>query len=435
MNRGDLIIYCSAESKRLKYVLDWLFREVYQLEYTVVSEAADVSDIVISYGTALTGTISIPDGGLLFQDGIRAEADRAGTWQGIPTIFSLPSSCTLPFDLFSALFFLLTRYEEYLPYTADKHDRYPHEGSILYRLNALHRPLVDEWVRAFGELLASSTPYKPDLGSSSYVSSYDIDIAYSLKAKGIRRFAGGLARDLLSGKMADAKERVLVSLGSTQDPFDSFEWILSTHASLEIRPFFFILAAGGATGFDKNNLIDGASMKSLIPLLAQSGQLGLHPSYYSFKPVIFATEKRKLETLTGLKITQSRQHYLRLKIPETYHLLLSQGITDDYSLGYGSSLGFRAGTGRSFPWYDLSKEEVTALRVHPFCFMDTTALFEEGLTAPQAFRKLEEMSSLIEKTGSTLTTVFHNFSLGADPQWTGWKEAYLAFLRKQAEQA
>ena len=100
-------------------------------------------------------------------------------------------------------------------------------------------------------------------------------------------------------------------------------------------------------------------------------------------------------------------------------------------MGYGSHLGFRAGTGNSFFWFDVEKDTVTPLRVYPFCFMDTTAHYEAKLSPADAFRKLEAMSKLLEHTGSTMITIFHNFSLGTSSEWRGWKQAYETFLQEK----
>jgi hypothetical protein len=102
-------------------------------------------------------------------------------------------------------------------------------------------------------------------------------------------------------------------------------------------------------------------------------------------------------------------------------------------MGYGSRSGFRAGTGRSFLWYDLTTESTTPLRVHPFCFMDSTAHFEEGLSPDEAFTKLDQMRARLMLTHSSLVTVFHNFSLGSDKGWDGWAERYEQFLKGTCE--
>jgi len=165
--------------------------------------------------------------------------------------------------------------------------------------------------------------------------------------------------------------------------------------------------------------------------VAKDGVIGIHPSYYSGEHDKMSKEKKMLEHIAGRNIHISRQHYIRMKIPQTYHLLLKNGITEDYSMGYGSHLGFRAGTGNSFFWYDLELEAVTTLRIHPFCFMDTTAHFEAKFSAMEAFEKLNTMSKILERTGSTLITVFHNFSLGTGNEWKGWRQAYENFLMEK----
>ena len=171
-------------------------------------------------------------------------------------------------------------------------------------------------------------------------------------------------------------------------------------------------------------------MQKLIKGFSREGTPGMHPSYFSSRQEIFLSEKEVLEKISAQKIHQSRQHYIRLHLPQTYYDLTARGIREDWSMGFGSKSGFRAGTGRSFFWYDLQGERPTLLRVHPFCFMDSTAHFEEGLTAEEAFNKLREMYLILKQTHSRLVTVFHNFSLGTDPQWRGWKEAYYRFLKE-----
>jgi hypothetical protein len=142
-------------------------------------------------------------------------------------------------------------------------------------------------------------------------------------------------------------------------------------------------------------------------------------------------EKKMLELVAGAEVKISRQHYIRLRVPDTYRQLQALGITEDYSMGYGGHLGFRAGTGSSFLWFDVANDAVTTLRIHPFCFMDTTAHYEHKLSAGEAFDKLKTMSTILQKTGSTLTSVFHNFSLGTSREWRGWRQAYENFLHER----
>jgi hypothetical protein len=38
------------------------------------------------------------------------------------------------------------------------------------------------------------------------------------------------------------------------------------------------------------------------------------------------------------------------------------------------------------------------------------------------------MTRILQRTGSTLITIFHNFSLGTDEGWKGWRNAYEQYV-------
>ena len=73
-------------------------------------------------------------------------------------------------------------------------------------------------------------------------------------------------------------------------------------------------------------------------------EVGIHPSYESnadSKRVEF--ELRHLEDALRTPVTKSRQHFLKMRLPDTIRHLAELGITDEYSMGYASESGFRAG--------------------------------------------------------------------------------------------
>jgi hypothetical protein len=170
-------------------------------------------------------------------------------------------------------------------------------------------------------------------------------------------------------------------------------------------------------------------MAALIKAFSEQALAGVHPSYYSdAQPEMLAEEKAVLESIIGRRITISRQHYMRLRFPQTYQALIAAGIEEDYSMGYSTHFGFRAGTSAAFPWYDLSEEGESKLRVRPFVFMDTTAHYDLGLSPEAAFDRLRRMRLQVEAVHGTLITIMHNFSLGTDQEWKGWRRAYERFL-------
>src|SRR6185436_12324127 len=58
-----------------------------------------------------------------------------------------------PFDIFSAVFYLLSRYEEYLPHEKDEYGRYAHENSLAYGQGFLNTPLINIWIEDFKKVL------------------------------------------------------------------------------------------------------------------------------------------------------------------------------------------------------------------------------------------------------------------------------------------
>jgi hypothetical protein len=431
-----LVVYSVNTSNRLKFTLDWLFKERLQLDYKITANEQDIAGLpfFVSYGKSFPGAISIPANGLLSQTGTPPCEPASGTWNDIPTLFDDASNTnTLPFDLFSAIFFLLSRYEEYIQYKPDKHGRFPPAESILYKKGWLQRPVVDEWVNAFRKLLQQTSGHPIDQTPFHFQPTYDIDMAYSHIHKGFSRIVGAYMRAMLKGDLRQISERLKVLKKKQKDPYDSFRWLRQLHREYDVKPRYFVLSAIKTTAFDKNIHPEHPAMMRVIKNLVRDGAVGIHPSYYSSQDDMVNTEKKLLENIAGRTIHSSRQHYIKLKMPDTYRLLLQNNIQEDFSMGYGSQLGFRAGTGSSFSWFDIEKDAFTPLRIHPFCFMDTTAHYETKLTPSEAFAKLDTMCKLLEKTGSTLITVFHNFSLGTSNEWKGWRQAYEQFLMEKSQ--
>ena len=437
-----VVVYSVFSSSRLTYVLDWLLTERLQLTYTLTSniEEATQAPFSIIYGQPLTGKVSVPAAGLLVTQNRSATSTlppvlpNVGEWIGMPTLFAADhDNHTLPFDIFSAIFYLISRYEEYLPYTPDKHGRYPVTESILYKNNWLERPLVDEWVSSFRKLLEKTWQTGINPSAFSFTPSYDIDMAYSHAYKGFKRIIGAYIKALLKGDVEQISHRTQVLKKKITDPYDSFAWTRHQHEAGQFSPLYFILCAHRTTAFDKNIHPKHPAMIRVIKQLSKEGTVGIHPSYYATHYDRVAKEKGTLHHITGKPINISRQHYIRLVLPTTYQVLMDNDITDDYSMGYGTHIGFRAGTGASFPWYDLEKDAVAPIRTHPFCFMDSTAHFDMHMDVHEAFSRLNKIADKLKETGSTLIPVFHNFSLGTDPQWQGWHTAYEQFLSEMAK--
>lgn len=433
MARPGILVFAETDSPRLRFALDWLLKERLQLDYSLTQNEAEAAahPYCISYGF-LENAASISCSGFLEETGISKPEILCEEWQGLHTLFhDAASPCDIQFDMLAAIFFLLSRYEEYQDFEPDEHGRFPATASLLFQHGVLDRPIIDEWVEAFRLFLQDIWKLELPAKPFSYQPSYDIDIAWSYQHKGWKRWLGGAFKELSTGNLPSLSRRMRVLRGKEDDPFNAFTWLASTHFNYGIQPIWFYLAALRPSPFDKNIAPLHPRMIALIRAFAEGAKTGIHPSYFSSgKPALLEEEKRIMERILGAPISISRQHFIRLRFPQTYQMLSQSDIQDDYSMGYPNQIGFRAGTGASFLWYDLSKEETSKLRLHPFVFMDTAAHYHLGLSAENAFEKLRAIAEKLKALNSELITVMHNFSLGSDKEWTGWKAQYEGFLKQ-----
>jgi hypothetical protein len=167
-------------------------------------------------------------------------------------------------------------------------------------------------------------------------------------------------------------------------------------------------------------------MQKLIQDLSAQYDLGIHPSYGSHESMnILEGEINMLAAAIHKPITKSRQHYIKFRLPETYINLIAAGITDDYSMGYASCNGFRAGTSNSFPWYHLPAEQETSLRVHPFVFMEATSRFYYKQNPGEAWQEWERLWHSVKAVNGTFISIWHNHMLGGQHESKDWRALFL----------
>ena len=333
------------------------------------------------------------------------------------------------FDLFAAVFYLITRYEEYLPHKKDMYGRYAHENSLAFREHFLSVPLVNTWLEDFRTLLAGREPLFNNIPSFRFIPTYDIDMAWSYLHKGMKRKLGAFVNSFVKGKWHAVSERSKVLRGKLQDPYDAYEWMDDLHNQYKLDPIYFFLVAHQTGKYDKNTSIHSPAFKSLVKTNASRYHIGLHPSWHSGDvPHWLINEKEWLEQMTGKTIDTSRQHYIRFALPQSYQRLITAGIRNEHSMGYGSISGFRASIASSYYWYDLKNDEATSLLIHPFCFMDANSYYEQKQTPEETAAELMKYYEAVRSVHGTMITIWHNSFLGAASEFNGWRQVYQQFI-------
>ena len=428
-----MIVYSHTLTPRLQYVIKFLSDYYHHpFKLTANEQVYSVSEdfkINYSHQKISEGEIYINPHALLFENEKRKVQVKSFDHKGHLAFFE--ASGDLHFDLFAAVFFLLSRYEEYLPHQKDQFGLYSYENSTAHREGFLQQPLVNIWLEVFRKTLVEKFPEISLVQNTfRFLPTYDIDIAWAYRNKGFKIHAGNVVRTILKGKWKVALERIRVVKGKITDPYDAYEWMDDLHQRYNLDPLYFFLVADEKGKYDKNTDIRNPEFQELVKRISSKYQTGIHPSWCSGDHTAqLPKEKKWLETLTHKHIHASRQHYLRFHLPATFQRLLNAGITHEYSMGYGQVNGFRASICTPYYWYDLEQEQSTSLIIHPFCFMDANAYYEQNLSPDEALNELKQFYTSIKEVNGTMITLWHNNFLGTAREFEGWREVYEQFIQ------
>jgi len=431
-----MLLYNSDITPRLKYIVDFISRELF-VEAMIITDEREkfinsnepkinYSDVEFSEAEFYIKPVS-----LLFEKGIRQQTIHCFELNYHKAFFQTQGDFS--FDIFAACFYLLSRYEEYLPHEKDEYNRYAYTNSLAHKEHFPDQPLVNIWLQELKQALKNKFSNIIFRHSSfQFIPTYDIDVAYSYLYKGWWRNTGGLVKSLGAGDWKFLKERLNVLRKKQRDPYDAYEWLDSLHLYCRVKPYYFFLVAKEQKGYDKNISPKETALQDLIQYHARGYTIGIHPSWQSNDDENLLKEEIEwLEYIADKKILHSRQHYIKLTLPETYRRLINAGIEKDFSMGYGSVNGFRASVASSFFWYDLEKEQQTQLQLFPFCFMDANSFYEQKCTAQQAMTELLNYYNAIKKVNGLMVTIWHNHFLGTDAKFAGWREVYEIFLKEE----
>ena len=151
-----MIVYSPSITSRLRYVSDFIGIQLTGNAFTLTSNKEEFDNsqelrINYSFDNANVNAFWLKPHGLLNEKGIR-EQDLA-CFDLDANIAFFRTDADLEFDIFSAIFYLLSRYEEYLPHSKDMYGRYAHDNSLAFKQNFLQVPLVNYWLQYFKEKL------------------------------------------------------------------------------------------------------------------------------------------------------------------------------------------------------------------------------------------------------------------------------------------
>lgn len=161
------------------------------------------------------------------------------------------------------------------------------------------------------------------------------------------------------------------------------------------RPSTFKLTLGNYS------IHDPRIVKIIRQLDALGWEIAVHGSYDSYDdPDMLKKEKTTLESILSKPIIGVRQHYLRLKIPNTWAYQKKAGFLYDSSYGYTDRVGHREG--RHIPFAPDNDNFI----VLPLTIMDGP-LFS-NFSLEDAWKRCNALIEDAENNNSLLNILWHN---------------------------
>ena len=298
---------------------------------------------------------------------------------------------------------------------------------MAYQNKFLKLPVVDIWAymlleelkKRFSDLEYADRAY-------TYISLIDVTTSHCFAYRGVVRGISGFLLDLAYLKFKRIAQRIMVWFNVKNDPYDNFDFLIQLHKKYKVHSMFFFQFASYST-YDKNVSTTNNKFRYLIKSIADYSKVSLVASYSSYEDVaLLKKEKNALSAVINRPVKYSRLRYNRSVVPDSYRNLVEAEFTDDYTMGYVSEIGFRAGTCTPFYFYDIPLEVQQPIMLHPFAVHDYALL--QSNNKPEIEGKVQEIKRSIQKVNGTFITVFSNELLGGNLK-INWKKLYLNILK------
>ncbi len=345
----------------------------------------------------------------------------------------------LNFDLFGTIFFLISRYEEAVSNSLDKHQRFLSTHSILQDTDLIEKPIGNEYIdflwRAmeylWPELIKKTRTFR-------LLPSHDIDHpSYywnkSLATIGKKSLGDILKRKKITLGISRFYNGLLSALDKNySDLFDLTDWIIDQSEKNNTKSAFYYIPIK-THEYDPGMPIDHCLVSDQWGKIHSRGhEIGYHPGYMTYNsPELLKRGlnvlKNQLEKLNiNYAHIGSRQHVLRWKTSTTARFLDNLKIKYDTTLGYADKIGFRCGVCYEFPMYDLENRKSLKLIQRPLVVMDVTALDSKymNLELSEAYDKIVKLKRSCQKHAGDFTILWHNTELLTEPK----KELYNQIL-------
>jgi peptidoglycan/xylan/chitin deacetylase (PgdA/CDA1 family) len=262
--------------------------------------------------------------------------------------------------------------------------------------------------------------------NSKFFLSHDVDWPFYVVGKTNLQMLKEVLTDTVKRQSLDSAYKKVKAIWTTrsgnlsEDPFNTFRWIMEQSEKAGIRSAFYFITQETARGLDGNySMYDPEIQQLLCEIHARGHEIGLHPSYHTY--VNPEHIKQQFEIL--LDVTQAngiyqetwggRQHYLRWKAPETWQYWDDAGLDYDSTLSYSDTPGFRSGVCYEHSVFNLVTRKHLKLKERPLIVMEQTVLYATymGLKEQEPLKLIRHFYKQCKRFNGDFTLLWHNSQL------------------------
>lgn len=406
----EILVYTNKLSPRKQYCFRHVCYRILGLKVsftTKIEEFIAFESMKFSYAKKPLGQeLFVEAYGLLDEEGFGDFDIKIDQWNDIPCFFRVSKDSSIPFDVFSASFYLLTRYEEYLPFVKDSAGGFPVEESTAFEEEFLHKPVVDLWAYQFLEVLKEKYPDVQFPNRTFNVSVHvAVHEAFAYRYKGMLRQIVGFLNQIILGDFHRAWQRIETQLRLKKDPYNIYDELVAYAKQEQITmKMFFQLS--DFSKLNRNINHHKTHYQRLIKSMADYFPTGLLPGAHAIKDnLIFKKEKQRWKEIAKQDLEAVLVKKFPLSFPESYINFEKAFIKEDYSMGYVQKLGFRAGTCTPFLFYNLNTEETTPLKIIPYVLNSEVFKTEE---VAEISKQLKKIKKDVQAVNGSLNLIFEN---------------------------
>jgi len=424
----EILVYIPKQTPRINYIFRHICGRILGFKVKFTSKVENFiafEGVKFSYAKKRLGNeVFVQKFGLLEELGINDLNFSMDLWEDVPCFFRVSSDSDIPFDIFSAAFYLVTRYEEYQPHVKNDVDSYPIEESLAYQHDFLRTPVVDLWAYKLKEILelkftTITFPHK-NFKSHFFIA---VPKAFKYRHNGLVRHVGASLKDLFSLNLKSLFERFKTLLRLQKDPFDIYDEVIDFAKNNKLQlDFYFQLS--NYSRYSKSISYNKRIYHKLIKSMGDYGDLGLLPGYESLYDLeTLKKEKKRWEGIVNRSLSKALIKNYHLNFPDAYLNFNKLEIEEDYSMGYQRTIGFRAGTCTAFQFYDLNLEQVSGLVVKPYV-LNSNVFRNKDIY--QQIEELKSLKSTIKSVNGNINFVFQN----SDFEVNAHKNAIFAMMKE-----